>query len=804
MTGLLHEKEFSRKMFVKGGGALLVGFSLAGSALAGAARAAEIPEASAASPYASNGPYVMFSIDSWVAIHADNTATILTGGIRQGTGSDTGLIMIAGEELNMSMSQLEFVLGDTNVTPNTGKHSASNTIKNAGPGVRAAAAAAAQALLGLASTQLGVPVANLSVSGGVVSGGGKSVTYGQLIGGKLFNVEMPASFNMQPSTPDGSFSGGLQAGVAPTKPISQYTLVGTSPPRIDVPGIVTGTGVYIQNIVVSGMQHGRVVRPTGQSVYGFGAPILSVDESSISHIPGVQIVRKNNFLGVVAPHEYDAIAAAAQLKVKWADPPAALAGSGNEFEGMRALDSAGKTVMSASDSDKVAPGGNVDTALASAAHVVSATYGWPTNVHTPIGPQCAVADVTAQGARIFTGTQGAYQSRQVVTPVLGLPENLVRVTAVAMGGAFGDGAQYYDTAQAAAIMSQAIGKPVRVQLMRPTEIAWGQTSPASLMDLRAGIDAKGNLVAFDFTHFYPQYWTDTSQTNAELTGTPLPAVPSTISGNFWPAPMYNVPNGHYLLKSIPLLGNWIKAYWMRAGSAPHATFAGEQIIDELAHAANMDPVAFRIQNVTPGNDITQGQTKDQLLAVLNAVTTAANWQPRVMASNLSDANIVTGRGVAWSNVDHSKTYAQTAAVADIEVNKKTGKITVKHVYQVVSTGLAVYPGGIENQIVGGVTQIISRLLVEKYRYSQTSVTSTDFVSYPILRFKDAPKVTPMVIQWSSNPTEGVGEPMAMAAAAAVANAFFDATGVRMRTAPMTPARVRATLAASGVGAAGMA
>ena len=238
---------------------------------------------------------------------------------------------------------------------------------------------------------------------------------------------------------------------------------------------------------------------------------------------------------------------------------------------------------------------------------------------------------------------------------------------------------------------------------------------------------------------------------------------------------------------------------MRAGSAPHTGFAAEQVMDELAHAANMDPVAFRMQNINQGNDMTRGQTKDQLLAVLNAVTKAANWQPRVPASSLSDAEVVTGRGVAWSNIDSPKTYAQTAAIADVEVNKKTGKITVKHVYQAASAGLGVSIGGIENQIVGGTTQILSRLLVEKYRYGKTRVMSTDFVTYPLLRFKDAPQVTPIVLQWSSNPlTAGVGEPVAVSPAAAVANAFFDATGVRMRTAPLTPARVRAALRAAGV------
>jgi len=787
----LFQRELSRKTFLKGGGALIVGFSLSGSALAGRASAAD-------SPYASNGPYDQFSVDSWITINADNTASIRTGGILQGTGSDTGLMMIAGEELNMDMSQLRFVYADTNVTPNTGKHSASNTIKNAGPGVRAAAATAAQTLLGLASTQLGVPAASLSVSKGVVSGGGKSVTYGQLLGGKLFNVQMPAAWNMQPATPTGGFTGGIAPGQAPAKQPSDYKLVGTPVQRIDVPEVVVGTASYIQNIRVPGMLHGRVVRPAGQSVFGFGAPIASVDEKSIAHIKGVQIVRKNNFIGVVAPHEYDAVQAAVQLKVKWADPPAVLPGNGNEHKGLRDLDGAGKTVMSRNDLGGILPStGNVEAALASAAHKVAETYSWPTNIHTPMGPQCAVADVTPQGARIFSGTQGAYQTRPQVALALGMPENLIRVTAVAMGGCFGDGVQYFDVAQAAAIMSQAVGKPVRVQLMRPTEISWGQTSPASLMDIRAGIDGKGNLVAFDYTHFYPQYRADTVQTNAELAGSPLPAVPSTISGNYWPAPMYNVPNASYLLKSLPILNNWFKVHWMRAGSAPHGTFAGEQVIDELAIAANMDPVAFRIQNVTPGNDVTKGQVRDQLLAVLNAATTTAKWQPSVSGSKLSDAKVVTGRGVAWSNVDSPKTYAQTAAVADIEVNRETGKITVKHVWQAVCSGLSIYPGGVENQIVGGVTQILSRLLTEQYRYSRTSVTSSDFVTYPILRFKETPLVTPMVLQWNTTQTGGVGEPVAMAAAAAVANAFFDATGVRMRTAPFTPARVRSVLKAAG-------
>jgi CO/xanthine dehydrogenase Mo-binding subunit len=259
------------------------------------------------------------------------------------------------------------------------------------------------------------------------------------------------------------------------------------------------------------------------------------------------------------------------------------------------------------------------------------------------------------------------------------------------------------------------------------------------------------------------------------------------SGNFWPGPMYNVPNTRYVVKTIPLQNTWIKADWMRAGSSPHATFAGEQVMDELARAAGIDTVAFRRQNVT------QGEMKDRMLAVLDAVIQAAGgWTPQVGPAKPAAGNVVTGRGIAWSNVYGPS--IQTAAIADVEVNKKTGKLTVKHIYMAMSSGMSVNPGLVENQLVGGVTQITSRVLVEAMRYSKTNVVSTDFVSYPILRFRDAPLVTPIVVQRMDLTPQGVGEPTTIAAPAAIANAFYDATGARLRQAPFTPARVRAALA----------
>jgi CO/xanthine dehydrogenase Mo-binding subunit len=326
------------------------------------------------------------------------------------------------------------------------------------------------------------------------------------------------------------------------------------------------------------------------------------------------------------------------------------------------------------------------------------------------------------------------------------------------------------------------------------------------MQVRAGIDSKGNLVAIDFTTTRSQHtgvgtsgWRGPSDwPSGVLAGAPLPI--GAHSGAYAPAPMYNVPNWRYTGKSIPATGNWITHGALRAVTAQKVNFAGEQVIDELAHAAKMDPVAFRIQNAVQGNDWAQGEHREELLALLDAATKAARWQPKVSASNLSNGNVVTGRGVAWGNNYNPVAMAQAAAVADVEVNKKTGKVTVKHVYYAMSQGLTVYPGGVENQIVGGVIGGVSWVLHEQLRYSRTNVASGDFVTYPLLRFNDAPKVTPIVIQRgaTSSFAAGVGEPASLVVPAVVANAFFDATGVRIRTGPITPARVRATLKEAGV------
>ena len=791
MTGLLHEREFSRTMFLKGGGALLVGFSVAGASFgAKAAKAAD-------DPFASNGPYDQTAVDSWLIIHADNSASLKIGKVEMGQGTTTGLLMIAAEELSMDFGQMKMITHDTNVTPNQGASVGSQGIQTGGKQTRAAAATAYTALLNMASANLGVPVSSLTVKSGVVSGGGKTVTYGQLIGDKLFNTAIP---NM--STP-GNVTTPVQAvaGAPGTKPVSSYTVVGTSPPRVDIPAKVNGSYTYVHNVRLPGMLHGRVVRPRGQGAYGDGtAPaLISYDEGSIGHIPGAKVVRSGNFLGVVAPLEYSAIQAAAQLKVKWAPMPP-IRDVGNLFKGMRDDDTAGKVPARIGIS-----AGNFDSAFASAAQTLQRSYQYHYTGHLPIGPSCCVADVTPAGARIFTNTQDAYTTRGLVKSALDLvmgantlPLNRIRLTYVEGSSVFGS-SPYNDTAQGAAIMSALTGTPVRLQFMRWDEHGWDNYGPAQMTDIRAGIDASGNITAFEFTAFGIPYWT-TAPALQQVGGAPVFAttgpLDTTISGS-----QYNIPNWRVIGKSLPLQNSYFKVSFLRSPNAPQSGFAAEQAVDELAHMAKMDPVAFRLQNVAT----TTSQVPDVALRWKNVLTNVAkdaNWQPKVAASNLSSANVVSGRGVAFGF------YANTMSccVADITVNKKTGKIVVKTLHVDGDAGLIAYPAGSQNNEEGAAMQGLSRALTEEVTFNKSNVTSLDWVTYPMVRFKDAPKVfihglTRTDVPDPSGPgsrTTGSGEPALPPVAPAIANAFFDATGVRIYEAPMTPARVRAVLKAANV------
>jgi nicotinate dehydrogenase subunit B len=748
--------EFSRKSFLAGSGAAVLGLAAARTAWASNNPASVSPLHTGAVP----GPPDPAQIDSWLQVNADNTVTLVHGWTEMGQGSPTAVRQIAAEELGLSFDQVTAAQLDTNVSIQSFAAASSSTRTAILPtSLRGAAAAARTLLVGMAAAQLGVPAAALSVTDGVVSGGGKSVKYSDLMAGKTFNTTIAA------------------VNPALTNP-SAYRLIGKRVPRIDIPSIATGAATYTQSVRVPGMLHGRVIRPRGQAALAAGATLISFDKRSIAHIRDVQVVQKGNFLGVVAPLEYNAIQGAAQLKVTWSNAPT-LTGDGD-------LESALRDPANLQRSATAVSVGDVGAGLASAAKVVTASYYWPYQLHGALGPNCSIADVGPQAATVICMAQGPYTTRQAIATALGLPATAVRVEVFRGSGNYGHNT-YDDVSIAAALLSQAVAKPVRVQFMRWDEHGWDQFGPAQATDMRGGIDAQGNIVAYDYSAFN-HGWTQVTETSAQLAGVPLPAVaPAGMIDTVSAGSFYKIPNRRVVGNSINGYGPFMKGTYLRAPGAPQALFASEQTIDALAHAANMDPIAFRIQNI----DATDANGAARWIPVLNAVAQAAGWKPKVSASKLGTGNVVTGRGVAIGGFAN----AMPALVADITVNKKTGKITVDHLYAAQDAGATVNPASVENQIEGCLVQGTSRALIEQVSFTKVRQTSLDWVSYPILRFKDAPAVTAIVVQRLDQPAAGSGEPTTAAVAAAIANAFFDATGVRLYRAPMSPRYVRAALAA---------
>jgi nicotinate dehydrogenase subunit B len=753
MTSAFKATTFPRRDLLKAGGALIIGFSWRGPLLAqGMDAVALIPGPDQPDPN---------QLDTWLAIHADNTATIYFGFVELGQGASTALLQLAAEELDLEMSQVKSVRVETHTSPNQGGTVAGSAIMRGGPRIRAAAAEARLTLLTLASKKLNAPVDRLTVSKGVVTvidNPKQSVTYGGLVGGKALGVPF--------------------TGTAPLKRPAEYKIVGARLPRNDIPDKVSGKYVYAQHVRLPGMLHGRVVRPRGQGAYGAGARVLNVDESSIRGIPGAQVVRKRDFVGVVAPGEWDAIRAARQLKVTW-DATPSLPGSAGLYEKMRTEKTTDTIALER---------GDVASAFGRAAHVVSKTYRCPYQSHAPFGPNCALADVKAGSAQVMCSTQNIYLTRDKIAKVLSVPIDKISIQYYEGSGTFGHSC-HDDAAEAAAILSQAVGKPVRVQFMRWDEHGWDNYGPAHLAEVHAGIDADGKIVAYEY-HGTQHIWARAETSEQLALGTPAsenetspgPGRPLGAAQTVTPftlGVMYGIPNMRLVNHRVPGQG-YLKGQSLRSPLDVSFSFASEQAIDELAHLAGMDPFVFRQRNI-----------KDpRWLGVLNAVANAAQWTPRKAASNLSDAKIVKGRGIALGT--HLTSYG--AAVAEIEVDKESGRIVAKHMYGALDVGLAVNPAFVENQIVGMLVQATSRILKEEVTFTETNVTSLDWDTYPILRFEESPEVTAIVVQQLNEKSDAAGEEVVGPAAAAIANALFDATGVRLQEYPLTPNRVLTALA----------
>ncbi|MGH7111883.1 MAG: molybdopterin cofactor-binding domain-containing protein, partial [Stellaceae bacterium] len=568
----------SRRGFLGASGGLVIAFALFAPSAAEAATAALAGSPGAAG----NGitPPPADKLYAWLAVHPDNTATLFTGKVETGTGVGTALAQIAAEELDFPIDRLDVVMGTTSETVDQGPSYGSRTIRYAGPQIRQAAAAGRQVLLGLAAAHFNAPVKQLATHDGTISltgSPGKSVTYGALVAGKRLDYEIGASGT--------SFALKVAPDVQPKDPAS-YTVIGRPVPRKDIPGKVTGEFTYIQDVHVPGMLHGRVVRP-----YGVGARLVSVDDSGLKTIPGfVALVRRDNFLGVVAETEWGAIQAAARLgSILNPSGPDAGQAKWSAWNGLPAEDRIWETLRHAPGADITADSkGAVDTALAGAARKVAATYRSPFQMHGSIGPSCAIADVKSDKATFWSCTQMPHEAHRVMAQMLGIPVEHIELRW--FEGAGGYGRNGFDHVIAdAALMSQAVGRPVRVQWMRWDEHGWEPKGPAIVQDLTGALDANGHVTAWRH-HMWIPTTSDTHLIAAELIGKP-DIVGRTGRGRPAVTYAYTFPNADVACHGEGRVG--LLTAWLRSPAQFETTFAMEAFIDELAAAAGQDPLAFR-------------------------------------------------------------------------------------------------------------------------------------------------------------------------------------------------------------------
>jgi nicotinate dehydrogenase subunit B len=710
---------------------------------------------------------------AWLAVRPDNRVTLFTGKVETGTGVQTALAQIAAEELDLPVERLDVVMGTTSETVDQGPSYGSRTVRYAGPQIRHAAAAGRGALLDLAAAHFEVSANQLVARDGTISvidAPQRSITYGKLVDGKRLDIEIGASgerFDM------------VVAPKAHLKDPSTYTVVGKSVPRKDIPGKMTGQFTYIQDVHVPGMLHGRVVRP-----YGIGASLLSVDETGLKDIPGfVQVVRRDNFLGVVAETEWAAIEAAAKLGSTLSPSGAdAAQAKWSDWDGLPPMEQIWDVVRTTAVGSNYAAAsqGSVDIALASltGGRTIKATYKTPFQMHGSIGPSCAIADVKSDRATFWSGTQMPHQTRRDMAKILGIPLQNVDLIWFEAAGGYGRNGLDHVVADAG-VMSQAVGRPVRVQWMRWDEHGWEPKGPPIVQDLLGALDSSGRVVAWRH-HMWIPTTSDTHLIAAALIGqSDVAGVTGLGRPNV--TYLYNFPNADVACHGEGRVG--LLTAWLRSPAQFETTFAMESFIDELATAAGQDPLDFRLAHVTDGRGID----------VLRAAARTYGWisRPETGKKRSAGGKPVQGRGVAWVNRDN----ARVATIADVTVDPASGQIKVGRVVVAHDCGLVVNPDGLTNQVEGNVIQSLSRTLHEEVTFDRAHVTSRDWMGYPILRFSEIPDRIDVILvnNRPEYPSYGAGEPATCPTAAAISNAVFNAVGVRLRQTPFRPERVKATM-----------
>ena len=687
------------------------------------------------------------SVDGYLSVEPDGGVTVFAGKVDLGTGARAAIRQIVAEELGLSPGRIALIEGDTALTPDQGSTGGSTGIMVGGVQIRQAAATARARLLSLAAASLRRPVSDLETSDGsvVARGDGEAVSFAALLGGAAFELPVDKT--------------------APLRNPDTYTIVGTSYPRPDIPAKLTGRHAYVQDHRIDGMLHARVVRPPA-----IGAHLMDVDASSIADIPGARLVRIRDFLAVAAPREWDAVRALRELKATWSEG-ATLPGSDNLFEAVRLTPVARVEMLR-----------NVGDARATidrAERVVQATYSWPIQSHASMGPSCAVADIRGNGGTVWTASQSTHRLRWTIAKLLGLDGAKLRLVYMDGSGSYGTNGND-DVAFEAALLSRELGRPARVQWMREDEHGWDPKGPPQLLDLRAALNADGSIAAWETVAMPPM--------NTPNAGIPLlAAVAAGLDDGLGSQSGFTAMNCDppYAIENVHAEVRWLATTPLRVSNlrAPGKignVLAVESFFDELAAAANADPLALRLRLLSDP----RGRE------VLERVGEMMNWTPRVSPRERNDDRL-EGRGIAYVHYKQAENYVAMGVEASVE--RSTGAVSVLRVACAHDCGLMINPDAVHAQVEGCILQTLSRTLFEEVTFDRARVTSTDWSSYPILTFPDVPKLDIALIDRRHERPLGAGEAATAPVAAAVGNAVFDATGVRLRQAPFTPARVKKAL-----------
>jgi CO/xanthine dehydrogenase Mo-binding subunit len=689
------------------------------------------------------------AVDSFLAVNGDGTVTLFCGKVDLGQGLRAAMPQIAAEELGIGIDRIRYVEGDTALTPDQGRTSGSNGIQVGGMQIRQAAATARKGLIELAAQKLNARPEDLTTADGMVrpKAGGQGVSFAELVGSRRFDLKLDPK--------------------APLKNPADYTLVGKSVPRPDIPDKCTGRHVYMHDFSVPNMLHGRVIRPPA-----IGANLVSVDDSSVAHLPDVKVVRVKDFLAVTAEDEWTAVRAARALKAQWSGG-SGLPEQAKLTDVLRADPTHGRETLVSK--------GTPAASLPAGAKQVSASYFWPMQSHASLGPSCAIADVSANEATIWTASQGTHGNQATFARFLKLPKDKVRLIYIEGSGCYGMNG-HEDAAADAAILSRAAGRPVRVQWMREDEHGWDPKGPPQLLDVSGTVSSEGAILDWKTEMWIPQ--TTRGMPNIPLIG-PEAAGLDDVRG-------YNTglisQNGEppYASSSAQVVVNWLKDTPLRPApirspGKPANCFAVESFTDELAAAAGADPLDFRLRGLKDPRGIT----------VLKRVGEMLKWQGRASPGPDTKAQVARGRGLAYIHYKFNEAYV--AMGMEVAVERAGGKIKVERVVCAHDCGQLINPDGARAQIEGSIIQTLSRVLMEEVKFDRERVNSVDWSSYPILTFSNVPKIEIDLIDRPNEKPVGAGEAACTTVGAALANAVFDAAGIRLRTIPFTPERVKAAL-----------